>query len=314
MLVIALALLSGCGGASLSTEADVSRIRQGQQATLTVTDYYDVTQKIYLSYFGRPADAGGLNFYATQLLANKAPNDVVGLSNAYFSNPAVKAIIDSFSNSKESAELYPGTSSEFLDAVYLYLFNRGADASGKNFWLSGIDGGRLSRASAALFIMAGAQGSDLDIISAKVRVSGIFTAALDTEQKARGYAGMDAIVKVRSMLGKISEKTDPSTYRSTVDATLTDLVNTLANAPASKVEALIASRCAACHAAPPAAPGAPAAPALLPQLDSAAQIVANAPAIYRSVVQTRSMPPQDAVPMSDEERNLINQWYLAGPK
>lgn len=315
LIAVAVAVLAGCGGdETASNSRSVSRVRQGQQASLTAKDYYDVVQKIYLSYFGRPADAGGLIFYSNQLLANNAPTDVVGLSNAYFTNPAVKAIIDSFSNSKESADLYPGTSSEFLDAVYKYLFNRGADPSGKSFWLSGIESGRLTRASAAMYILAGAQGRDLDIIAAKVQVSGMFTDSMNTVQKEKGYAGMDSILKVRSMLGKISDTTDPTTYQGTISNTLTDLVTTLAGSSSNKVEVILAARCAACHAAPPALPGLPSVTTISPNLNSYPDALSNATAIYKSVAVNKTMPPADAPQMSDDERALIAQWYNAGPK
>ncbi|MGL6048246.1 MAG: urate hydroxylase PuuD [Vogesella sp.] len=77
----------------------------------------------------------------------------------------------------------------------------------------------------------------------------------------------------------------------------------------AQVHTVLQARCTACHsAAPTLMPSAPA--GLL--LDNDAAILAAAPRIYQQVVQLKAMPLGNITHMTDAERALIAQWYLAG--
>ena len=75
------------------------------------------------------------------------------------------------------------------------------------------------------------------------------------------------------------------------------------------VRDVIEARCANCHSAAPVHPAFPAAP-LGVMLDDDAQIVAEAERIYQQTVVTRVMPIGNLTAMTDEERQVIEQWYL----
>jgi len=76
------------------------------------------------------------------------------------------------------------------------------------------------------------------------------------------------------------------------------------------VRAVVAHRCMTCHSAVPTHPAFPAAPGGV-ILDTDAQIVAEAQRIHQQTVITRVMPIGNLTNISEEERDIIDRWYLA---
>ena len=76
LTIVLAAALSGCGRDLGSTPAAM----RGVQATAVVShaaaqasDYRDLVQKIYVAYFGRAADPGGLVYYENLFLSAGVP-------------------------------------------------------------------------------------------------------------------------------------------------------------------------------------------------------------------------------------------------
>lgn len=233
MLCIASLALASCGGDS-AAPADApapvhlsSSGKSSMQQQAVVSDYYNVVQKIYVGYFGRPADAGGLTYFAERFLTLGAPTTIESMGTAYAANAGIRAQIDVFGTSAESAALYPGDNGTFMDAVYRNLFGREADPAGKAFWVGQLDAGNVTRANAAVNIMAGAQGSDIEIVNKKTTVASYFTSALVSPTQQLAYSGLEANVGVRQMLATVTLATDTTAFRSTVDATIANLVKNL---------------------------------------------------------------------------------------
>lgn len=201
--------LAGCGGDQTSTSGFAGTARKAQgAATVSPTVYESVLQQIYVGYFGRPADPAGLLYYERLLRDLNAPTDIPALRLAYDSNPNIAMVIDGFGNSQESNDLYPGSTDEFITAIYRNLFNREPDAAGKAFWVGVIQRGAITRANAVLSLMAGARSSDLDLINKKTQVAADFTNSLNTAATVNAYGSMSATVAVREALSKVSSSSD----------------------------------------------------------------------------------------------------------
>lgn len=191
------------------------------------TEYTKVAQELYLSYFGRPADADGLAAMTKALADAKAPTDTAGLSVAYNTNSTVKALMDSFGTSAESAALYPGSTAEFVKAVYANLFGRAPDAEGAAYWTKQIDTGVVSKGAAAYNILTGAidaKGADAATVNKKVVVATNFTTAIDTKSEVDAYSGATAAAEARKLLVNVTATTDAVAYQGTVNAVLANLV------------------------------------------------------------------------------------------
>jgi mono/diheme cytochrome c family protein len=290
----------------------MARVAVGAPARVA-TDYNDLVQRLYVAYFGRPADAGGLAYFAQNYLNAGAPIAVGGLGAAYDSNAVVKSLIDSFATSAESQALYPGDNATFINAVYRNLFNRDAEAAGRDYWAAGINSGAITRANAAVAIMSGAQGSDLALINKKNAVASAFTASLDTDAKRAAYDGLDANVVVRAMLAAVGPDTAiGAPFQPTIDAVIAQLVN--AKTPKvtfAQVNAVIQARCVGCHSQHTTIPGFSPAQAGI-RFDTEAQIRANAGLIYQDAVINQSMPYGNITNMTDAERALVGAWINAG--
>ena len=226
-------LLAGCGGSSgngstsIQQPAFAATVQQVTQPQVqpAAAAYTDLLQHLYLAYFGRPADPSGLNFYAPLYLAAGAPATAAGLDVAYQSNPAVRALIDSFSRSEESHQLYPGNDDDaFVSAIYRNLFNREPDSGGKVFWVGAIQRGEITRARAALAIMVGALANDIDSVAAKAGAATMFTKSLNTALRANSYNGPAATAAARALLGQVDGKTDLFAFAARIEASVAALV------------------------------------------------------------------------------------------
>jgi FKBP-type peptidyl-prolyl cis-trans isomerase len=223
-------LLAACGGSDGNSSASQARVALGgvtvRQADASA--YVDVVQKIYIAYFGRPADAGGLASFSSQLAAVNAPADITQLADAYNTNAGLRALIDGFSSSAESAALYPGDTKTFVTSVYDHLLNRAPADSGLAFWVNAIDSGTLSKSLASLSITAAAlantsdQGKkDAALIGIKSAVANSFTSAMAGTTGV--YAGSDAAALARTMLAGLSSNSSLADFQTVLDAVTADM-------------------------------------------------------------------------------------------
>ena len=146
-------LMSLCQGGSAQTSGE------------NVPNYRDQVQIMYVAYYGRPGDAGGLDFWAGKL------EEVDG---------DLKEIIDSFGHSMEFTERFGDLDNEELvNNIFLQLLGRDADSEGLNFYLNGLRVGRYTLASIALDVANGTkknpQGRDNTIMANKLRAANAFT-------------------------------------------------------------------------------------------------------------------------------------------
>lgn len=171
-------------------------------------DYTEVVQQLYLSYFGRPADHGGLLAMSAQMAAAGAPTSMAGIDAAARSNGALKAMLDTVSASAESAALYGAGAAgdaRFVAAVYLNLLNRTPDLAGLDFWVDALAAQTVSRATMAANIVAavaksGGDAADQLTLTHKTAAATYFSGSIDTEQRMQAYEGADAAMALRAAL------------------------------------------------------------------------------------------------------------------
>jgi hypothetical protein len=175
-------------------------------------------QSVFIAYYLRPADPGGLYWWAAQL------RDC---------NGDLSAIIDAFATSEESLRLWgeinSGNIGEVTDDVYYALFNRPADAGGKQFYVDGFNAGQFTPGTIVLNILDGAQNEDRQAIENKLTYSNYFVSVLDPDGDWQGpyEATYDAEDEqtARDLLGNITWDSDIITEQQVRD----DVMNYIAD-------------------------------------------------------------------------------------
>lgn len=180
---------------------------------MAAADYYDDVQKVYVAYYGRPADREGLLFWADQLNA---------------ANGNLSEIINAFGTSAEATTLFGGlTVEQMVSAIYTQLFNRLPDPEGLDFYSQGIMNGTFTLASVMLDVLNGAKNADVAIINAKLAAADAFTDTFfdgvnDTEE-VLAYAGDDAAALAREWLAPVVDSTTATTAEGEIAAVLDEM-------------------------------------------------------------------------------------------
>lgn len=225
--------LAACGGGDVPGHAPtLQSARQAgapAAAPLPAAAYTSLIQSIYVAYFGRPADPGGLVYWSEQYRNAGAPTNIVDLQAAYNTVPAIQSLVDVFGTSQESRDLYPGDNSAFIRAIYQNIFSREPEPAGLDYWVALLDRQALTRTGAALTIMSAARESDATIVAHKVNVATSFTVQLDSSERVKGYDGLAANLMVRNMLNRVGVATDSDTFQPSIVATIQALAARPAN-------------------------------------------------------------------------------------
>ncbi|WP_434775553.1 cellulase family glycosylhydrolase [Pseudomonas oryzihabitans] len=110
-------------------------------------------EQLYLAYYGRAADAGGLNYWASRLAGDMS----------------VEQLAATFAGNGEATTLYGSLSGAALvNKVYQNLYGRSADSSGSAYWSSRLANGVTSRANLPLEVLRAAAGDDKAFFDKKV--------------------------------------------------------------------------------------------------------------------------------------------------
>jgi len=167
--------------------------------------YIDLVQKVYIAYYGRPGDYGGVNFWAEQL--EQKGGDL-------------KSIIEAFGNSVESQNLYAGKGyREQVQKIYQQMFGRDPDQEGLDFYVGKLEKGELTLQTIALDVLNGApKGSeDKGIIDKKLAVAKQFTSSIHEKGNDYSYMGDADAQTVRDMLNQVSANTDVEAFKTKID-------------------------------------------------------------------------------------------------
>ena len=161
------------------------------------THWVDGVQKIYVAYFGRPAESTGLNYWVEQAIAN---------------NGNWGAIAEQFAGSAESQKLYGGKSNaELVQAIYLNVLGRSPDASGSQYWITRLDNGSFTPAAMALAVANGVKGLDATTLSQRIDGAKAFTLELDTAGRSDDFTGTTVTGVAREWLYGIGPDQDDYT-------------------------------------------------------------------------------------------------------
>jgi hypothetical protein len=154
--------------------------------TTTFAVPYNSLEAIYVGYFGRGADAGGLAFWITQYNAAIAAGEGV--------DQALNNIANSFAFTPEALSVYPllaspvstltytggptgyGQLGSLVNSIYENLFDRAANPTGDlSYWVPKLESGAIYLGDAIVAIANGAIGADLTTLDNKIYVASEFT-------------------------------------------------------------------------------------------------------------------------------------------
>jgi len=182
---------------------------------MAVADQFDTVQKLFIAFYQRPADPGGLRFWAQRVEA--AGNEA--------------AVIDAFANSAEATDLYgpinSDTIGDVIDGIYQALFNRAPDEAGKAYYIQAFQSGEITAGNIALAVLNAAQNDDALAIQNKLEVANEFTAQVDGRDLTDPAFGTgstfavtydaDDVEAARDILAGVTA--DPATVLSPADVT-----------------------------------------------------------------------------------------------
>lgn len=135
-------------------------------------------QKLYISYFSRPADAAGLEYWVKAVNSNPA---------------ALQEASSAFSTSTEYRTTYANLDNRGKVAeVYDNLFSRAGDAAGIDYWTNLLNSNQVTIANMVTEIANGAQGNDRVAFNGKVSAASVFTERLDLPNEKTAYSGAAA--------------------------------------------------------------------------------------------------------------------------
>jgi hypothetical protein len=148
-------------------------------------------QKLYVAYFGRPADPAGLDYWTGML-----GGDVVTLGDVSRSFAAAQEYRDSYSHMD---------SRTVITKVYDHLFGREAEAGGIAYWADLMDRGVISIDDAVKAISDAAVGTDRIAFDGKVAAATIFTLRLDAPNEVAAYDGEAALEIAMAFLDTVKD-------------------------------------------------------------------------------------------------------------
>jgi len=168
------------------------------QAQVCAPDSFSSAQNnvlgAYVAYYGRPADHGGLTYWA-----NRMTNEGGSLS----------SIIQAFGESAEFTSRYGGrTPQELVTGIYQQLFGRAPDPAGLAYYTGELSAGRRSLQSIALDVMFGAQGADATIVSQRMAAARHFTLGAAAPAIAPERFDADAMSAILASVGAASASRD----------------------------------------------------------------------------------------------------------
>lgn len=123
----------------------------------------EFVQQLYVSYYGRPAESEGLQYWADRA-------DDEGQS----------AIVNAFGESQEYQDNFGDQSSQdLISNLYQQMFGRAAEQAGVDYYADLLDSGESTLAEIAVDVANGAQNEDAAVFEARVELADAYTASVE---------------------------------------------------------------------------------------------------------------------------------------
>jgi Domain of unknown function (DUF4214) len=123
---------------------------------------------MYIGYYQRPADPGGLIHWANDFLKY----DLMDLIKPFASAPESQSLYGTIDNN--NIEIV-------INKIYNALFGRDAEPGGLKYWADEFRAGIHTPATIMLNVLYGAQNEDLQSINNKVIAANLFTRTIDPD-------------------------------------------------------------------------------------------------------------------------------------
>lgn len=163
-------------------------------------------QKMYVAYFGRPADPTGEDFWTDALDAGAVALDDLSAT---------------FAASQEYRDMYADMDNRaIVNEIYQNLFGRAAETGGLEHWAGLMDNGTISIDDVVVYIADAASGNDSVAFNGKVAAATLFTDRVDTPIEMQAYSGDTANDIAMEFLATI---TDLSSAADALDPGMVDM-------------------------------------------------------------------------------------------
>ena len=190
----------------MNDKGNVGNVRKQWGEIMSKTNE-DKVQEAFISYYGRPADPGGLTYWLGQL----------------DEGVTFDVMLQSFGASEEAVTLFGNkTNEETVKTLFQQILGRTPDSGGLAFYVGKLEDGSMTGITIAQNVFDGATGNDAKMVSNKLAVAKAFNTSLDTHEKKSAYSGNEAVVSLRAMLASVDSSTDPTSFE--VDTTIQNLV------------------------------------------------------------------------------------------
>ncbi|MBW7903425.1 MAG: DUF4214 domain-containing protein [Rhodocyclaceae bacterium] len=155
---------------------------------MATSETLNKVQQLYVAYYGRPADPGGLQYWAA-IVEQNAGN--------------VASIISAFSNTPEATALYSTsvTPAERIVVLYQNILGRDPEPDGLTYWQKQVADGLISLNNLTIAILQGAQNEDATVVSNKLAVANAFTDLVTSSGLT--YDGDAATAVARTLLNQV---------------------------------------------------------------------------------------------------------------
>lgn len=158
---------------------------------LTMADAMDMVQKLYIGFYGRPADPDGQLFWAKGI---------------YNGQGNLESIIKAFANSREYADRFGQLEiQDVVNNLYWQSFGRSAEQTGLNYWVSEVNKGNITLGELAYTLLQGSRNNDLKTVENKLIIAKKFSMLINDQGKEYSSNQID---KGKQLLDNIKYDTD----------------------------------------------------------------------------------------------------------